>query len=153
MQTKNTRVDIKLVDELKESKNFPQIGKKQGGVELEFDLSNGVDTAITFYLETRKYSLARIKGHFTREELVAIIASLNGTMFEFQHTTYAYPFLMHLEDAVNLEHIDKMYGCDKKQLFKKSEELSDLQTLILQHEISLFWSSGRDLEEFVNLLC
>lgn len=117
---------------------------------------NGAQIAIEGFLAIRINTLAEIKkAGFFYAEMMAIVASLNGTMTSgarMQCNKAA--FMVHMEDFQELESGISQFEADPKTLLEKLNSLTAAQIYFLQDEIYLWWerSEEQPLEEFIKTM-
>lgn len=117
---------------------------------------DGAQTAIEGFLAIRINTLAEIKkAGFSYAEIMAIVASLNGTMTSgarMQCNKAA--FMAHMEDFQELESGISQFEADPKPLLEKLNSLTAAQIYFLQDEIFVWWerSDEQPLEEFIKTM-
>lgn len=102
-------------------------------------------------LETiTKIATREITGMFTREELIAMIDALNGTLITREILFVPGWLVIEMQDAEALDGRCTMHGADSGQLIAKLQGLSQVQTYALYNLIRGFWDSeNQDLNRFV----
>lgn len=117
-------------------------------------ISSTIEGMTEGFLAIRNHTLLEIKGFFTREELVALTDSLNGTLLEENFKPNKSMAIAHLEDFEQFENGISRHGADPDQLLAKIGNLTSAQIYFLQEEILRFWnvdnlSGERSFDEFV----
>lgn len=117
--------------------------------------SAGAANALEGWLGARRAAITQIKGKFTREELLGIVDSLNGTAWPDKWMQSRPEMLAaQMEDAHDLDSLAVRWGYEGPALLKKLTELHPLECFFFIEEISAFWERrpGADLEEFIKTL-
>lgn len=114
-----------------------------------------LDRVVQMHLVYRKLALKNIKGIFTRNELIGIVASFNGTIIAFDlGIPPKFMLTAGMEDAISLEGNASMYDYDAETMLKKIESLTEQDAMFLLEEISRFWNESKnyspDLDQFLN---
>lgn len=102
----------------------------------------GATKAVEAYPYLRRHSLDEIKGAFTREEIVALVDSLNGLIQESNFQANVSISVQHLEDFEKYDRGITRHGADDVQMIRKISRLTSAQVYFLQEEIRLFWEKG-----------
>ncbi len=96
----------------------------------------------------RQYSIAEIKGKFSREEWLFLIDSLNGTITTDRFRCIPSVLAAHCEDAAGLDGLDSKWDVDMATLLSKITTLTSAQLDAIYSYIEEFWDSEeRDLEK------
>jgi len=118
--------------------------------------SKGAAIAVEAFPYMRKYTLDELRGIFTKEELSAIVNSLNSIIMQAELMISKDVFVAHLEDSDKFEGLAEIWGIDFVKLSEKIERLSSVQVYFLQDEIRRFWdipaaygSPNSDFDKFV----
>jgi len=119
-------------------------------IKLHGNTSNGGTEAAEAYISIRKYTISELKGIFSREELIGLIASLNGTIFEPTFAANNRMFAIHCEDAEIYEKCFSTNNANQLVIMAKILSLTSAQTYFLQQEISMWWNDDkRDMDAFI----
>ncbi len=114
-----------------------------------------LDRVVEMHLAFRKLALRNIKGMFSRNELIGIVAAFNGTIISFDlGIPPKFMLTAGMEDSINLDGNDRMYDYEAEPLLEKTAALSELDSMFLLEEVSRFWNESRqlDLEDFIKQL-
>ena len=114
-----------------------------------------LDRVVEMHLAFRKLALRNIKGVFTRNELIGIVAAFNGTIISFDlGIPPKFMLTAGMEDSISLDGNDVMYDYQAEPLLQKISQLSQLEAMFLLEEVSRFWNESRhpDLEDFIKQL-
>lgn len=95
----------------------------------------------------RAYSRKELKGHFTREEWMFLIDSLNGSVTEGMFRCNTGALVFHSKDAEEFEKTATKWDVDLPALVEKIEFLTAAQVEALYTFVEEFWEKeDRDLE-------
>lgn len=111
-----------------------------------------LDRVVEMHLTFRKLALRNIKGVFSRNELIGIVASFNGTIISFDlGIPPKFMLTAGMEDSISLDGNDVMYNYESEPLLQKINALSELDSMFLLEEVSRFWNESRhpELESFI----
>lgn len=111
----------------------------------------GISLIVEPFDRLRRVTINELKGYFTREEIVALVDSLNGTMLTPEFIYNKQFWVIQLEDFENLENGISRHSANSKILLEKIENLSQSQVYFLLIDIHIFWNSGCDLEEYLKI--
>lgn len=112
--------------------------------------SEAQENALQGYEVLRKYTLPRLKGLFSRQELTALVAIQNGTMITREYLANVNMFVAHIEDGATYEPI-YFDGIDLPALLGKARAMHPADVFFLQEEIARFWENeSRDLDAFLD---
>jgi len=116
--------------------------------------TSGAETILEAWAQMRKYTLAELKGKFTRGELMCIIDLFNGTIFEPKFASHSQYLKFQIEDGERFQNQAEHFEFSYPQLLKKVETLTSAQTYFLLESINWFWykNMGADLDEFIESL-
>lgn len=120
--------------------------------KLTEDFGN-FSTATQLILETfeklKKVNIEELKGYFTQEEITALADSQNGVMLS-PDFIYKKGFLIsQLEDFEKFESGISRHGADPATLLEKIEKLPSAQVYFLILDISAFWNTGGEIEQYI----
>lgn len=108
------------------------------------------NTCLENFLHLHRYTVNELKGVFIRDEIIAIVDSLNGIMYQPSWAANKGALIAHLNDSEQLDGMGKHWGIDTQKLIDKVEKLTAAQVMIWQYEVSRFWDNpARDLDKFV----
>jgi hypothetical protein len=111
-----------------------------------------LDRVVEMHLAFRKLALRNIKGVFSRNELIGIVASFNGTIISFDlGIPPKFMLTAGMEDSISLDGNDGMYDYEAESLLQKINALSELDAMFLLEEVSRFLNESRhpELESFI----
>ena len=112
-----------------------------------FDNRNeAIQAAIDAYNSIRRYTLNEITGIFTREEIIAMVDNLNGTLLQPEYQANKDIYIAHLEDGEKFENLSARFEVDFKTLKAKVEGLTAAQIFFIQAEIERFWRQESNIE-------
>lgn len=115
-------------------------------------ISSTIEGMTEGFLAIRNHTLLELKGIFTRDELVALTDSLNGTLLEENFKPNKSMAIAHLEDFEQFENGISRHGANSDQLLAKVGNLTAAQIYFLQEEILKFWNMYTNdigLDEFI----
>lgn len=117
-------------------------------------ISSTIEGMTEGFLAIRNHTLLELKGIFTREEMIALTASLNGTLLEENFKPNKSMAIAHLEDFEQFENGVSGQGANFEKLIEKVNKLTAAQIYFLQEEILRFWnvdnlSGEKSLDEFI----
>jgi hypothetical protein len=113
-----------------------------------FDNRNeAIQAAIDAYNSIRRYTLKELTGIFTREEIIAMVDNLNGTMLQPEYQANKDIYIAHLEDGEKFEYLSDRFKIDFTTLKTKVGGLTAAQIFFLQAEIERFWRQESNIED------
>jgi hypothetical protein len=111
----------------------------------------GLKRAVSGYNALQPSTLAEIRGLFSREEVVAMTDSLNGTILDEGHMCSPAVMLFGFSDSERLDGRFTAHGADFSAFEAKFEGLTSAQCFFLIEEIRRFWEGdSQDLDGFVS---
>lgn len=119
----------------------------------------GIQKSVAAFSVLQSLSLIELKGMFTREEIIAMVDSLNGSIHEDRFMANKKMMLYGLEDSEALDKRFTMHGASFHDFNKKFNVLTSAQCYFLIEEIRRFWddapaygSPTPDLEKLIEKL-
>jgi len=100
-----------------------------------------------------KIATREVTGMFTRQELIAMIDALNGTLINREILFVPGWLVIEMQDAEALDGTCSRHGADAGELIAKLDTLNHTQAYALYNLIRGFWMSddqSRDLDRFVD---
>lgn len=153
MKQKNCRVSTNVLEAILSSGLFPP-KKKQGGKTEEANYSHAINLSTEFYLEVRRVVLAQgLQGLFSEKEIIALCDCQNSTYFQVRYAVKPDILFASVYDACKLDGLATLHQIEERELLVKVTNLTDLQCLILQFEISNWWARKGSQEEIIKILC
>lgn len=126
--------------------------------ELYGTTYSAMQEIIETYLKMRNYTLWEIKNiGFSKEELIALIDSLNGLMLDASMSCSASALSAQMADFEELKSGISRHEAHPETLLAKLKTLTAAQSHFLQFEIKRFWENNLSegalsLEEFIKTL-
>lgn len=151
MKQKLVTVSQEVVEAVLSSGLFPP-KQKQGGKIEEADYSHAINLSTEFYLELRKIVMAQIKGVFSQKEIIALCDCLNSTYFEIRFAVRPEILLASVQDACKLDGLATLHEIEETELLAKINNLTELQSVFLQFEISNWWARSGSQEDILKEL-
>ncbi len=113
-----------------------------------------LNEAITLLVEPfdklRKMTITERKGYFTREEVVAMVSSLNGTLITPDFIYNKQFFIHQLSDFESFENGVSRHEAALEPLVEKIKQLSSAEVYVITLDIYTFWNTGGDLEDYLS---
>lgn len=113
----------------------------------------GIQAAISLIVEPfdklRQVTMNELKGYFSKEELVSLIDSQNGTMLTPDFIYNKSFWVFQLQDFEQLENGISRHGADSEVLMDKLNKLSQSQVYIFLMDIHIFWNTNGDLNKYI----
>lgn len=152
MKQKLVTVSPEVVESVLSSGLFPP-KQKQGGKTEDADYSRAINLSTEFYLEVRHVVMAqKLKGLFSEKEIVALCDCQNSTYFQVRYAVKTDMLFASVYDACKLDGLATLHEIEETELLAKINNLSDLESLILQFEISNWWARAGSQDEIIKIL-
>lgn len=148
---KRATLSQEAIEAIRSSGLFPS-KEKQGGKTEDANYSHAVNLSTEFYLELREVVLSQMKGVFSQKEIIALCDCQNSTHFEIRFAVRPQMLFASVCDACKLDGLATLHQIDERELLAKINNLSDLQSVILQFEISNWWARSGSQEEILKEL-
>lgn len=112
-------------------------------------LNAGCEYVLESWLQLYRLTIHKLKGHFSRGELLLMVDVMNGT--------YLTPGIagQHLDinvaDGISLDKLDEKWSIDGPELNKKIAELTIYEAACMEWWIQAFWNQKEhgNLDEYV----
>lgn len=121
-----------------EPRNIDEIRERCGYSAHALTLGDVVARDVERYHALLRDARRPLRDQFSRAELMLIVDSCNGTLFE-PSTVCALPF--NIEDSISLDRLDEKWGVDGSALLAKLQALSPVQTQSLVDAVERFWTN------------
>lgn len=112
----------------------------------------GLTLIIEPFDRLRMITIAELKGYFTREEIIALADSQNGTMLTPDYIYNKAFILAQLEDFQTFEGGISRHEADPETLINKVKNLSHSQVYYLLMHIHIFWNTNGSIEKLITSL-
>jgi hypothetical protein len=115
----------------------------------------GAQHAAENYYQLKGQTARELKGRFTRQELIAMIDSLNGLFHTPMTQSSVQMFLIGMTDSEELDGTFTRHEADWNAFKAKAEQLTSAQVFFLQQLIKEFWdvpNDARNLDGWVDTL-
>lgn len=129
-------------------------------IELYGSVYSGMQKSVSGFTALQTATLAELKGMFTREEIISMTDSLNGSMHEDRYMANKKMMLYGLEDAELLDKRFTSHDASFEDFRVKFKSLTSAQCYFLIEEIRRFWDDKAaygaptpDLEKLIEKLC
>lgn len=109
--------------------------------EIDTRPTTAAQNIVELFGHLRRATLAELKGHFTRTEIISLADAWNGTLPTWQYIANTGMLLAHMEDAETLDGTITRQQADPAQLFAKIKQLTAAQAAMLQLELYRFWNT------------
>jgi hypothetical protein len=107
---------------------------------LQSEMGN-LTAACTWLLEAydavRTYGLQKLKSIFTLDELKLILDAENGLIFSPRLID---GYMLHIQDAMNIDRLDQKWSVDASALIPKLESLCRAELVIMHEWMNYYWS-------------
>jgi hypothetical protein len=129
-----------------------RFGEKHPVIEACPSLESGVEYIFEWSKMIFRDSLIQIKGIFSKNELVLIVAALNSTMVSPRYAGKM--FVSGISDSIDLDGYDSLYEVDKTEIIEKLKKLNDTELATLELWANGFWYGKNELEldEYIKTL-
>lgn len=104
-------------------------------------MSDVINRSLRHLKIIRSYALNSLKGMFTKDEWLAIVDCLNGTVVADEFRFRSFSLIASLEDADLYEGLGARYSIDIKKLCNKLDKLSPAQVDAVYCRIEAFWNT------------